>query len=78
MRLILASALVLALATPARADVGPKVGWAIVLGSAVAYEGWALKTHHQTLSQGVQHGPRWFKVGIAIGLGGLAIHLYVT
>ncbi len=53
-----------------------KVGWTIVLSSVAVYEVWAVKTKHETLSQGVQHS-KAMKVIVGVGLSGVAVHFYL-
>ena len=84
MKIIAVAILLLTLAAPAIAKDDPyspttntgRVGWALVLGTAATYEVWAVSTKHQTLSQSVQHGPKWFKVSLGVGLGALAFHMF--
>lgn len=80
MKTITTMLLLLALAVPAQAQdshKAAKIGWTIVLGSVASYELWAIKSKHETLSQGVQRGGKGFKIGLGIGLGVVAVHLYV-
>ncbi len=52
------------------------VMWGILFLAVAIYEAWAVWTHHPTLSQTVQHGPRWFKWALALGLIWLIVHLF--
>jgi len=54
---------------------GPKIGWALVLGAVGSYELWAVTTHHETMSQGVQRS-RKLGLAVGVGLGALSFHLY--
>lgn len=51
--------------------------WGLLFLAALLYEVWAIWTHHRTLSQTVQHGPRWFKWLIGAGLVTLILHLFL-
>lgn len=51
--------------------------WAALFLAVLVFEAWALATHHRTLSQTVQHGPRWFKWAMGIGLVALIAHLFL-
>ncbi len=55
------------------------VGWAITLGSAAAYDLWASRTGHPTMSGTFGAGLRHPVVGplLAAVVGGLAWHLLV-
>ena len=78
MKPLVALLLVLTLCTPLHAQGHPgRVTWGVVLGSVATYEIWAVSTHHETMSQSVQHGPRWFKVSVAVGLGALSVHVFL-
>ena len=78
MKALLIPLFVLTLWTPVRAQDHPgRLAWAAVLGSVATYELWATATHHETMSQAVQHGPRWVKVSVGVGLVALSLHLYV-
>ncbi|HXU04412.1 MAG TPA: hypothetical protein VN903_25800, partial [Polyangia bacterium] len=44
--------------------------WAGVLGGVAAYELWAVQTHHETMSQEVQHS-KGLSIAVGIGLGAL-------
>jgi len=55
--------------------MGPKIGWALVLGAVGSYELWAVTTHHETMSQGVQRS-RKLGLAVGVGLGALSFHLY--
>lgn len=79
MKPIVALIVLLAFATPAHAQENhkaAKIGWTIVLSSVAAYELWAIKSHHETLSQGVNRS-KGLKIGVGVGLGFVAVHLYV-
>ena len=52
------------------------VMWGLLFLAVAIYEAWAVFTHHPTLSQTVQHGPRWFKWALGLGLIGLLVHLF--
>jgi hypothetical protein len=54
-----------------------KIGWTAVFGTIITYEVWALHTHHQTLSETVQHS-KWGKIGVGVGLGGFTVHLFIV
>jgi hypothetical protein len=49
--------------------------WLLVIGAVILYEIIALATHHQTMSQAVQHGPRWLTWLVVGALGWLIWHL---
>jgi hypothetical protein len=52
------------------------VMWGLLFLAVAIYEAWAVVTGHPTLSQTVQHGPKWFKWALALGLIGLFVHLF--
>jgi hypothetical protein len=47
----------------------------MVLGATAGYEFWAVRTRHETMSQGVQHS-RGMKFAVGVGLGALSVHLF--
>ena len=52
------------------------VAWLVIIGAVLAFEIWALVTHHNTLSQYIQHKPRvwrWVAEGLIAILG---LHLW--
>ncbi len=51
--------------------------WGILFLAVAVYELWAVITHHPTLSQTVQRGPRWFKWALGVGFIALLGHLFL-
>lgn len=51
--------------------------WGALFLAVLIFEAWAVLTHHRTLSQTVQHGPRWFRWAMGIGLIALLGHLFL-
>ncbi len=51
--------------------------WAIVFALVLAFEIWAGATGHQTLSQTVWKGPRWFRWLLGTGFIVLLVHLFL-
>jgi hypothetical protein len=50
--------------------------WLAIFLAAAVFEGWAIQTGHQTLSQTVQRGPLWFAYLLAGSFGVLLVHLF--
>jgi len=61
---------------PTRDHLGLVV-WGVLFAIVAGYELWATRTGRQTLSQTVQHGPRWFKVTLGMGFCVLLWHLFL-
>jgi hypothetical protein len=51
--------------------------WGLLFLAVAIFEAWAVLTHHRTLSQTVQHGPRWFRWALGVGLIALIGHLFL-
>jgi len=51
--------------------------WGLLFLAVAIYEAWAVLTHHRTLSQVVQRGPRWFRWAIGVGFIALLGHLFL-
>lgn len=51
--------------------------WAAIFLAVAIFEAWAVLTHHRTLSQTVQHGPRWFRWAMGLGFLGLLAHFFL-
>ena len=51
--------------------------WGLIFLAVAIFEVWAVLTHHRTLSQTVQHGPRWFRWAMGLGLLGLLAHFFL-
>jgi hypothetical protein len=51
-------------------------GWLAIILAIAVFEGWALKTHHHTLSQWFQHQHFWVRLLGASLLGVLIWHLF--
>ena len=64
-------------APSARHSSSALVAWGVVLLLVAGYELWAVRTGHDTLSQGVRNGPRWFRISVGVGLAALVGHLFV-
>jgi hypothetical protein len=50
--------------------------WGALFLAVLIFEAWAVLSHHRTLSETVQHGPRWFKWAMGLGLVALLFHLF--
>lgn len=57
---------------PARAA---EIAWIVLIVAVLIFEGWAIRTHHNTLSQAVQHKKLWFRWLAEIGVAVLGLHL---
>lgn len=51
--------------------------WGLIFLAVAIFEAWAVFTHHRTLSQVVQHGPRWFRWAIGLGFIALLGHFFL-
>jgi len=51
--------------------------WGLLFLAVAIFEAWAVLTKHRTLSQTVQHGPRWFRWAIGVGFIALLGHLFL-
>ncbi len=51
--------------------------WGLLFLAVAIFEAWAVLTKHRTLSQTVQHGPRWFRWAIGVGFVVLLGHLFL-
>ena len=49
--------------------------WGLVFIAVALFELWAVWTKHRTLSQTVQHGPKWLRWAFGIGFIALIVHL---
>lgn len=53
------------------------VMWGLVGLAVLLFELWAVVSGHHTMTQAVQHGPRWMQWLIGGGLIGLFVHLFL-
>ena len=60
---------------PKPKQITGRIGWVMALGAVGGFELWAVKTRHETMSQGVQHS-RGMKLAVGVGLGALSVHLF--
>lgn len=51
------------------------IAWTVIILGVLAFELWAMHHHRNTLSQFVQHKPRWFRWLAEIGVIYLGFHL---
>lgn len=62
---------------PVVADHAAYWAWGLIGLAVLLFELWAVTTGHHTMTQGVQHGPKWFQWIVGGGLIGLLVHLFM-